>query len=158
LEGGGVYQLTGALRDGAELHIDLLPDQSEAAVKTALTRSRAKMSMGTYLRKTLKLDPVKIGLLNECLHPLPKNDELAGHIKSLAIQHNGLMPLDQAISTVGGLKREAFNRDLMLTRRPGTFVAGEMLDWDAPTGGYLITGCLATGAWAGEAAVRYARR
>jgi uncharacterized flavoprotein (TIGR03862 family) len=158
LEGGGVYQLTPSLRDGANLRIDLLPDQSEPAVRKALTRPRAKMSMGTYLRKTLKLDPAKIGLLNESLHPLPKNDALAGHIKSLSITYQGLMPLDQAISTVGGLTREAVNRDLMLTKRPGTFAAGEMLDWDAPTGGYLITACLSTGAWAGQAAMRYARR
>ena len=68
------------------------------------------------------------------------------------------MPLDQAISTVGGVMREAINGDLMLKARPGNFVAGEMLDWDAPTGGYLITACLSTGVWAGKAAARYALR
>lgn len=158
LEGGGVYQITAALREGADLALDLLPDQSETAIQTALKRPRAKMSTGTYLRKTLKLDPAKIGLLNEVLHPLPKGEALARHIKQLHLPHAGLMPLDQAISTVGGLTQEAVNGDLMLTARKGTFAAGEMLDWDAPTGGYLITACLATGAWAGAAAARYARR
>ncbi|MEM7472860.1 MAG: TIGR03862 family flavoprotein [Pseudomonadota bacterium] len=158
LEGGGVYSVTPALRDGADLFIDLLPDLSEDAVVKRLGRSRGKMSMGTYLRKTLKLDPAKIGLLNEMLHPLPAPKELASKIKKLPLAYRGLMPLDQAISTVGGLTCAAMNRDLMLKQRPGTFAAGEMLDWDAPTGGYLITACLATGAWAGKAAARYALR
>lgn len=159
IEGGGVYMLTPALREGAALVLDLLPDLSTAAITTRLKRPKGKMSTGTYLRKTLKLDPVKIGLLNECARPLPSNPaELAGLIKALPIPIQGLNPLDEAISTVGGLPLTALNRDLMLKKRPGTFAAGEMLDWDAPTGGYLITACLATGAWAGKAAARYALR
>jgi len=102
--------------------------------------------------------PAKIGLLNECARPLPNGPELAALIKALPVPYSGLTPLDQAISTVGGVTRDAVNTDLMLRARPGTFVAGEMLDWDAPTGGYLITACLATGAWAGHAASRYAQR
>lgn len=158
IEGGGMYGLTAALRDGAALTLDLLPDLTEAAVAARLKRPRGKASMGTYLRKALKLDPAKIGLLNEWGRPLPDGDALATLIKALPLSYDGLAPLDQAISTVGGVTRDAVNNDLMLRGRPGTFVAGEMLDWDAPTGGYLITACLATGAWAGKAATRYAQR
>ena len=158
IEGGGIYELTSALREGAALHIDLLPDLTQSAIATRLKRPRGKASMGTYLRKALKLDPAKIGLLNECARPLPNGPELAALIKALPVPYSGLTPLDQAISTVGGVTRDAVNTDLMLRARPGTFVAGEMLDWDAPTGGYLITACLATGAWAGHAASRYAQR
>ena len=158
MEGGGVYPLTPALRVGAALQLDFLPDLSEAAISKRLSRPPGKMSTGTYLRKTLKLDPVKIGLLNEVLRPLPKGADLAAKIKALSLPVLGVMPLDQAISTVGGVMREAINGDLMLKARPGNFVAGEMLDWDAPTGGYLITACLSTGVWAGKAAARYALR
>ncbi len=158
LEGGGIYQLTPALRDGARLTIDLLPDLSTDAVAGRLKKPRGKMSAGTYLRKALKLDPVKIGLLNEGRRPLPQGDDLAHLIKSLPLATRGLMPIDQSISTIGGVTRAAVNNDLMLKGRPGTFVAGEMLDWDAPTGGYLITACLASGAWAGAAAARYLKR
>ncbi len=158
IEGGGIYQLTPALRDQARLSVDLLPDLSENATTTRLKRPRGKASMGTYLRKALKLDPAKIGLLNECGRPLPEGAKLAALIKALPIPYDALAPLDQAISTVGGLTGDAVNNDLMLRARPGTFIAGEMLDWDAPTGGYLITACMATGAWAGKAAARYALR
>ncbi len=158
IEGGGIYELTSALRDGAKLHVDLLPDLTQTAIATRLKRPRGKASMGTYLRKALKLDPAKIGLLNECRRPLPDGVELAALIKALPVSYTSLAPLDQAISTVGGVTRDAVNTELMLRARPGTFVAGEMLDWDAPTGGYLITACLGTGAWAGKAAARYAQR
>ena len=158
IEGGGVYSLTAALRGGATLEIDLLPDLSEAAIAAKLKKPKAKMSTGTYLRKTLKLDPAKIGLLNECARPLPAGPELAKLIKALPVPVEGLSPLDEAISTVGGIPQTALNRDLMLKDRAGTFAAGEMLDWDAPTGGYLITACLATGAWAGSKAADYALR
>lgn len=157
IEGGGIYALTPAFRGGADLAMDLMPDISEAAIIARLGKPRGKMSAGTYLRKVLKLDPVKIGLLNEFAHPLPKDPvDLAKMIKALPVRYEGLRPLEEAISTVGGVPRGAVNGDLMLKSKPGVFVAGEMLDWDAPTGGYLMTGCLSTGAWAGEAAVRYA--
>ncbi len=157
IEGGGVYALTPSLRNAHDLSIDLIPDVTLDAVKTRLKKPRGKMSTGTYLRKTLKLDPVKIGLLNEFAHPVQKDAAaLAQSVKSLKIAHDGLRPLDEAISTVGGISQNELNRDLMLKSRPGVFAAGEMLDWDAPTGGYLITACLSTGAWAGNAAARYA--
>ncbi|EDM70436.1 HI0933-like protein, partial [Roseobacter sp. AzwK-3b] len=82
--------------------------------------------------------------------PLPA--DLAPRLKALPIRHNGPRPIDEAISTAGGLRFDALDAGLMLLSRPGTFAAGEMLDWEAPTGGYLLTGCLATGHWAGRAA------
>jgi predicted flavoprotein YhiN len=88
------------------------------------------------------------------LRTAPKR--LAKLIKALPIAHEGPRPIDEAISTSGGLRFEALDENLMLRNRPGTFAAGEMLDWEAPTGGYLITACLATGRWAGQAAARYA--
>ncbi|WP_371229380.1 TIGR03862 family flavoprotein [Roseovarius sp. 2305UL8-3] len=153
IEGGGIYAVSKAMREGAPLHIDLLPDQSEEAVRTKLARPRSRASLSNHLRKTLKLDPVKQALLMEFARPLP--DDLAPIIKALPIPHNGPRPLDEAISVAGGLRFDALDENLMLRARPGTFAAGEMLDWEAPTGGYLITACLATGRWAGQAAARY---
>ncbi|MEM9585057.1 MAG: TIGR03862 family flavoprotein [Pseudomonadota bacterium] len=159
VEGGGIYTLTPSLRLGEPLWIDLMPDLTGEALCARLKKPKGKMSTGTYLRKTLKLDPIKIGLLNEFARPLPKDGaELAGVIKQLPISYLGLRPLDEAISTTGGVTFSAVNRDLMLKSMPGVFVAGEMMDWDAPTGGYLMTACLSTGAWAGQAAIRYALR
>jgi len=153
IEGGGIYGVSKAMREGAPLHIDLLPDLTEEAVRTRLGRPRGKASLSNHLRKTLKLDPVKQALLMEFTRPLP--DDLAPVIKALPITHNGPRPLDEAISVAGGLRFDTLTDDLMLRARPGTFAAGEMLDWEAPTGGYLITACLATGRWAGQAAARY---
>ena len=85
---------------------------------------------------------------------LPRSDWVA-RVKALPIGHAGLRPMDEAISTAGGLRFEALTPDLMLRDRPGVFACGEMLDWEAPTGGYLLTGCMATGRWAGRAAARH---
>lgn len=155
LEGGGLYPLTRHLRGGAPLHIDLKPDLSEDQLRARLTKPRGKTSLANHLRKTARLDPVAIALLQEWARPLP--DDLAPVIKALPVKHQGLRPLDEAISTAGGLTRAALDDALMLHNRPGTFACGEMLDWDAPTGGYLITACLATGRWAGQHAVTWAR-
>jgi predicted flavoprotein YhiN len=103
------------------------------------------------LRKALGLSPVQRALLMEWGRPLPEGDALARRIKALPVPVAGTMPLDQAISTAGGVAWEALD-GFMLKDRPGTFVAGEMLDWEAPTGGYLLTACLATGRAAGDAA------
>lgn len=153
LEGGGLYEVSGALREGARLEVDLLPDLDVEVVRTRLMRPRGKASLSNFLRKALKLDPVKQALLREWAHPLP--DDLAPVIKALAAPPLVPRPMDQAISTAGGLRFEALENTLMLRDRPGTFAAGEMLDWEAPTGGYLLTACLATGLWAGRAAARY---
>jgi predicted flavoprotein YhiN len=94
--------------------------------------------------------------LQEFGRPLPQDPKaLAALIKALPVKHAGLRPMDEAISTAGGVDWSALNADLMLTKIPGTFCAGEMLDWEAPTGGYLLTACFATGRWAGQGAVRY---
>ena len=156
IEGGGIYALSRALREGAPLTIDLLPDWPLERIRTALKKPRGKTSLSTYLRKTLRLDPVRLALMWEFGQPFP--DDLAPLIKALPIRHAGPRPMDEAISTAGGVRFDALTDGLMLRDRPGVFCAGEMLDWEAPTGGYLITGCLATGRWAGLAAARYAMR
>lgn len=156
IEGGGIYEISRALRDGAPLLIDLLPDLSVDDLRQRLSRPRGKASLANYLRKTLKWAPEKQALLMEFAQPLP--DDLAPLIKALPILHQGPMPMDQAISTAGGLRLDALDEGLMLKSRPGTFAAGEMLDWEAPTGGYLITACLATGRHAGHAAASWLTR
>jgi len=150
LEGGGVYPLTPALRDGKPLHVDLMPDLDCQTVAQRLARPRGKQSLSNTLRKALRLSPVAQALLMECVRPLPDDPaELAAVIKFLPILHAGLRPMDEAISTAGGVPFAALDTGLMLKSHPGTFCAGEMLDWEAPTGGYLLTACLATGRWAG---------
>jgi uncharacterized flavoprotein (TIGR03862 family) len=152
LEGGGIYAVSRAMREGAALALDLAPDRSEAALAARLSAPRGTESLGNHLRKRLGLDPVKLGLLMEFGRPLPEGQALARLVKALPVRHAGLRPMDEAISTAGGVRWEAVDDGLMLRALPGVFVAGEMLDWEAPTGGYLLTGCLATGRWAGRAA------
>uniref|UniRef100_UPI0040473394 TIGR03862 family flavoprotein n=1 Tax=Yoonia sp. TaxID=2212373 RepID=UPI0040473394 len=146
IEGGGIYMVSRAMRDGAALRLDLLPDWSLDRVRQALAQPRGKNSLSNHLRKVLKLDPVQIALLFEFARPLP--DDLAPLIKALPVKHAGPRPIDQAISTAGGVRFDALD-GFMLRDRTGVFCAGEMLDWEAPTGGYLISGCLATGRAAG---------
>ena len=156
LEGGGLYALSAPLREGAALTLDLAPDLSTDQLRQRLSRPRGKASLSNHLRKTLKLDPAKQALLMEFGRPLPT--DLAPLLKALPIRHSGPRPIEEAISTAGGLRFDALDATLMLRDRPGTFAAGEMLDWEAPTGGYLLTGCLATGRWAGRAAAAWLRR
>ena len=156
LEGGGIYPLTPALRDGVPLTVDLKPDLDAASIAGRLAR-RGKASLGSHLRRALNLGPAQVALLHETARPLPADPAgLAARLKALTLRHDGPRPLDEAISTAGGLGWAALDADLMLRDRPGTFACGEMLDWEAPTGGYLLTACLATGARAGAAAARYA--
>lgn len=156
LEGGGVYSITRAIGQGAQAHVDLKPDWTLDHVQTAVERSRGKASLSNHLRKTLRLGKLELALLNEWAHPLPQNPEqLATLIKALPIKHGGLRAMDEAISTSGGVAQGALDAQLMLNAKRGHFCAGEMLDWDAPTGGYLLTGCFATGRWAGRSAARY---
>ena len=142
LEGGGIYAISRALREGAALKIDLMPDWSVSKIAAALSRPRGKTSLSNHLRKVLRLDPQRIALLSEFGRPFP--DDLAPLVKALPISHNGPRPIDQAISSAGGVKFSALD-GFMLKSHPNIFVAGEMLDWEAPTGGYLISGCLASG-------------
>ncbi len=151
IEGGGIYALSKPLREGAALHVDLLPDWDVDRVRQALQRGGKKASIANKLRKTLRLDPAQIALLQECGRPLP--DDIAPLIKALPVAHAGLRPIDEAISTAGGVPFDALD-GFMLKDRPRVFVAGEMLDWEAPTGGYLITGCLASGKAAANDALK----
>jgi len=153
IEGGGIYEVSAALRDGAPLVLDLLPDMTETQIAARLDKTRGQDSLQNRLRKALKLDPVKQALVMEFGRPLP--DDPAGILKALLIRLAGMRPMDEAISTAGGLRFEALDRGLMIRNRPGVFAAGEMLDWEAPTGGYLLTACLATGRWAGRHAATY---
>ncbi|GAB3222395.1 NAD(P)/FAD-dependent oxidoreductase [Hymenobacter seoulensis] len=155
LEGTPVYALTPALRaalamgDSATLRLTLKPDLAPEALLEKLARRRAEKSLASFLADTLKLKPPVPTLLRE-LHPGPLPTEptaLAHLLTHLLIPVTGLRPLDEAISTAGGVAWEAVDEHLMLQQRPGTFVAGEMLDWEAPTGGYLLQGCFSTGAW-----------
>ncbi|MGY6635493.1 MAG: TIGR03862 family flavoprotein [Alkalilacustris sp.] len=153
LEGGGIYALGPPLRAGAPLVVDLAPDLDSAVVAARLAARPARETTAARLRKALGLRPAALALLQEIARPLPRDAAaLAGLVKALRIVHAGPRPLDEAISTAGGITRAACDEGLMLRALPGVFAAGEMLDWEAPTGGYLLTGCLATGLWAGRAA------
>ncbi len=153
IEGGGVYALSAALREGAALSLDLAPDLGLAEIAHRLARQPARESLSNRLRKALRLDPVKLALLYECGRPLPSEAQmLAARIKAVPMPLAGPRPLAEAISSAGGITRSALRDDLELTALAGVFAAGEMLDWEAPTGGYLLTGCLATGRVAGRAA------
>ena len=115
--------------------------------------------MPNWLKKELRLSPAKAALFFEMCGGagLPRV-KWVRTLKSLPIRHAGLRPLDEAISTTGGVPWDALDSDLMLKQAPGHFCAGEMIGWDAPTGGYLLTACLATGLWAGEKAAAYCQR
>ncbi len=154
LEGGGLYAVSRALRVGAGLTLDLMPDLAAAETAVRLARMRAGESMANRLRK-LGLSPVSAALAQEFGRPLPADPvALAGVLKALSVPLKGPWPIDEAISTAGGVTRAAVTEGLELRALPGVFACGEMLDWEAPTGGYLLSGCLATGLWAGRHAVR----
>lgn len=153
LEGGGIYAVSAELRDGSPLALDLVPDLSIEAVAHKIGRISPRESQSNRLRKALRLDPVRLALVKEWGRPLPAGAEaLARRIKALPVPLGAPRPLAEAISAAGGITQTALSEDLELTALPGIFAAGEMLDWEAPTGGYLISGCLATGRLAGRAA------
>jgi hypothetical protein len=151
LEGGGIYAVSRALRHGALLHLDLMPDLTVDAIGARLAKARRGDTVAARLRK-LGLSPVAVALVQEWGRPLP--DDLAALIKSLPVPLLGPRPLDEAISTAGGIALDSLTDALELRALPGVFACGEMLDWEAPTGGYLLTACLATGLWAGRAAAK----
>lgn len=155
VEGGGIYEISAALRDGAAGFVDLAPGVGVAALAARLAQPRGKLSVGNRLRRVLG-DPLRVALLMEWGRPLPEDPAaLAGLIKRLPLRHEGAMGLDRAISSAGGVTAASLGPGLHLPARPGTFVAGEMIDWEAPTGGYLLTTCLATGRHAGLAAAKW---
>lgn len=160
LESGALYPLVAGIHEvlqsggDAELTFDLLPDIDEAALAARLAGANPKDSTSNRLRKKARLDPAKIALVNEVTKGSPPTDTgaLARLLKSLTLKLTGTAPLDEAISTAGGVSWSALDEHLMLKAIPGTFCAGEMIAWDAPTGGYLLTACLAMGRAVGRAA------
>ena len=163
VEGSLIYALSAPIRDeierqgGALIHIDLLPDRTEAELAARLAQPRASRSMAHHLEKTIGIKGVKAGLLWEFV-PRPDFEnplKLAAAIKALPIPLLAASPLEEAISTAGGVCFEALDEHLMLRKLPGVFCAGEMLDWEAPTGGYLITACCSTGRAAASGALAW---
>lgn len=156
IEGGGIYSLSAQLKKGEDLILDLLPDWDNDKILKLLTIPWGKSSSSNILRKRLKLEPIKQAILREFAMDVFKEPALlTKSIKSLKIPLNGTGPIKTAISTSGGVKMGSIDENFMLRGRPGIFCAGEMLDWDAPTGGYLITTFLATGRMAGKRAMQF---
>ena len=170
LEGGAIYALSADLREAiaaageAILHIALRPDLDVGVLAARLSAPRGKQSLSNFLRKSAKLPPVAIGLLQEAASnsgaPLsslsPAN--LAALINAVPVRLTGTAPIARAISTAGGISFDELDADFMIRRLPGVFAAGEMLDWEAPTGGYLLQACFATGAAAGRGALKWLSR
>jgi uncharacterized flavoprotein (TIGR03862 family) len=161
IEGGAVYALSSALRDAiardgsAILTVDLRPDLTETALAERLARPRGKDSLTNHLRKAGGLSPVAVALLRE-IGEVPTNlEKLAKRIKAIRLKLTGMQGLERAISSAGGVRLESLDPSLMLRARPGVFVAGEMIDWEAPTGGYLLQASLASGVVAGRAALEW---
>jgi uncharacterized flavoprotein (TIGR03862 family) len=165
IEGGALYPLSAGLRDEIErrgdavLRIDLRPDQDVGALAGRLARVRGRESLSNRLRKALALPPEAIALLREAVGPAMPRDPsgLAALVKTVPLRLTGTDDLDRAISTAGGIRREAVDDRFMLRSMPGVFAAGEMLDWEAPTGGYLLQASIATGRAAAEGMLHWLR-
>jgi uncharacterized flavoprotein (TIGR03862 family) len=165
VEGSLIYAVSALLRDeieaagSATFHLDLSPNRSRQWLADRLARPRGSRSLSSYLQSRVGLKGVKVGLLREVL-PAAFDDpaQLAAAIKTLPVRLVAVRPLDEAISTAGGVTFEALDERLMVRALPGVFCAGEMLDWEAPTGGYLLTACLANGRAAGQGALAWLRR
>ena len=167
IEGGAVYALSAELREAVStsgqptLQVALRPDIAAADLVKRLSAPRGKQSLSNWLRKAAQLSPAAIGLLQEVAHvssvslaSLPA-DKLAELINAVPLRLTGIAPIARAISSAGGVPFDALDDDFMLRRLPGVFAAGEMLDWEAPTGGYLLQACFATGFAAGNGALRW---
>ena len=163
IEGSAVYAASSALRDSIEatgqatLQLDLLPARSLESIAAELAQPRGGRSLATHLKSRLKLHGVKAALLHEVADKAALADpvRLAALIKALPLKLSAPRPIDEAISSAGGVRFEALDEHLMLRTLPGVFCAGEMLDWEAPTGGYLLTASMASGRVAGEGAARW---
>lgn len=163
VEGGVIYTVSTALRDeiqakgSATLRLDLAPDRDVPRLTHDLSRPRGKRTMATHLQRQAHIVSVKAGLLREVVSKEDFADpaRLAAAIKALSLRLIAPRPLEEAISTAGGVSFEVLDERLMIHTLPGIFCAGEMLDWEAPTGGYLLTACFATGHTAGAGAVSW---
>jgi uncharacterized flavoprotein (TIGR03862 family) len=165
IEGSAIYAASADIRDviqqrgAAIIELDLMPNKELPALLKSLGEPRGNRSISEYLRRKINLSGVKLGLLYELLdrtifnHP----ETLAQTIKRLPLRLQSARPVAEVISSAGGVKLEAMNQSLMLNHMPGIFCAGEMLDWEAPTGGYLLTACYASGVRAGKAAAEFIR-
>ena len=170
IEGGAIYALSAHLREAvvesgqATLHIALRPELEMSDLIARLSAPRGKQSLSNFLRKTAHLSPVAIGLLQEAaiasgatLSSL-STASLAGLINDVPVTLNGVAPIARAISTAGGISFDELDTDFMIRRLPGVFASGEMLDWEAPTGGYLLQAAFATGAAAGRGMLKWLER
>lgn len=164
LEGGAVYALSRCLREAAdaadgnpfEVRLDLKPGQEAEALAARLAKVPRKQSLTNRLRKGAGLSPQAISVWRDFTPQVPDDDEgLAHSIKAVTLKATGIQPLDRAISSAGGISRDELDEALMLHKLPGVFACGEMLDWDAPTGGYLLQACFATGNAAGRGALAW---
>ncbi|MEJ1162332.1 TIGR03862 family flavoprotein [Variovorax sp. CCNWLW186] len=162
IEGSLIYAASALLRDeiaahgSATLLLDLLPDRSAEQVLAAVTHPRGARSLSSHLKSRLGLEGIKAGVLHEVLSRDAMQDpaQLAATIKAVPLRLVAARPIDEAISTAGGVRFDALDEGLMATALPGVFVAGEMLDWEAPTGGYLLTASMASGAAAARGAIK----
>jgi uncharacterized flavoprotein (TIGR03862 family) len=160
VEGSAIYALSGALRDAidtngiAELRLDLAPGRERERFQQDLSRPRAGRTLTEHLRRCTRIDGVKTGLIYEVVPKAERDDpvKLAAAIKSLPVTLLRPRPIEEAISSAGGVRFSPLNAQLMIESLPGVFCAGEMIDWEAPTGGYLLTACLASGRLAGQSA------
>jgi len=169
LEGGAIYALSADLREAiaqtgeATLYIDLRPDLAGSDLRTRLSVPRGKQSLSNVLRKAAQLSPVAIGLLQEAAIgagaklATRSSAALAALIGAVPVRLNGVAPVARAISTAGGISFAELDEHFMIRRLPGIFAAGEMLDWEAPTGGYLLQASFATGAAAGRGVLKWLR-
>jgi hypothetical protein len=167
IEGGGIYALSAELREAIGsagyviLHVALRPDLGPDELSARLAAPRGKQSLSNFLRKAAQLSPVGIGLLQEAAMVSGKSlsslsaANLAELINAVPLRLDGTAPIARAISTAGGISFDELDQDFMIRRLPGLFAAGEMLDWEAPTGGYLLQASFATGAAAGRGALKW---
>jgi predicted flavoprotein YhiN len=163
VEGSLVYASSSLLRNEiarsgrATFYLDLLPDLSAERVLAEVMHPRGSRSLSSHLKSRLNLDGIKAGLLHELLSKEVFNDpvQLAAAIKAVPVTLQAARPIDEAISTAGGVLFEVLTPQLMLEQMPGVFCAGEMLDWEAPTGGYLLTASFASGRRAGQGVLDY---
>ena len=163
IEGSAIYAFSAPLRAQlqqqgyAQLYIDLLPDTPLTKIQQQLLKPRGKNSQSNFLRKQLHLSPSKIALLRELATQAQWTEplQLAALIKSLPLRFTAARPIAEAISCAGGVAQQSLDEGLMLRAMPGVFCAGEMLDWDAPTGGYLLTACFASGRAAAKGLLQY---
>jgi predicted flavoprotein YhiN len=170
IEGGAIYALSAELREAilrdghATLNIALRPDAETGELIAKLSAAKGKQSFSNFLRKTANLSPIAIGLLQESAKTYGKSlaalspADLARLIQAVPVQLNGIAPIARAISTAGGIALDELDDAFMIRRLPGVFAAGEMLDWEAPTGGYLLQASFATGVAAGRGALNWLDR